>query len=245
MRKRSRLRYLPLIITLCLLLTVSGTYATWWYSQGRMPDAKTKKVDITLIFPIPAGGLYITEVPAESKNLWGAMGENGKVDSVSKAQEYLLKDYSPFEIDVVNMSQTDALAYFKIDLCLSELLISTPLFGYSFQDQLTITRKNADGTQKEILSGVLYYDNGSTSGQFELSKVSDDTMYSGGYRRYKLYTATIDPSQLDASAFSDFDLNDFIVKEGESATFYLTMQHTQDNEYACFAQIQVLARQYP
>lgn len=246
MRKRGWIRYLSLIAAICVVLTVSGTYATWWYSQGRLPDPKTTNIGISLIFPIPTNGLYITSLPSTSGNLWGAMDENGKVESVSKAQEYLLKDYSPFGIDVANKADKAAQIYFQIDLCLCEYYIKAEGWPrYPFQDQLTITRKNSDGTQKVILSGDMYYPtkSGSTSGEFQLLKVSDETMYSNTLFSYKLYTVTIDPSQLDPNVIN-FDINDFVVQEGESATFVLTMQHTQYNNYACFAEIKVLAKEY-
>ncbi len=232
-----------MIAAVCLLLTISSTYATWWYSQGRLPDSKKTDVGISLIFPIPTNGLYIRNMPDETDNLWGAMDENGKIESYRKAQEYLLKDYTPFGIDVANQSTKKAKISFQISVCLNDDYIAAG-GDYPFEDKLTIKRNNPDGTQDEVLSGILYYPNGETSGDFALSQASNTAMYSFLWLHYYLYTVTIDPAQLDPAAFAGFDINNFIVDPQEQTTFVMTVEHTQTNRYACFAEIKVIATEY-
>lgn len=247
MKGKYFVRFVSVIAAACLLLTISSTYATWWYSQGRLPSSKKTDVGISMIFPIPTNGLYIRNMPDETGNLWGAMDENGKIPSVSKAQEYLLKDYTPFGIDVANQSTKRAKISFQISVCLHDDYIEAGGW-YPFEDKLSIKKNNPDGTQVDVLSGILYYPNGETSGDFALSKASDTVMYSVRSfiltRNYYLYTVTIDPAQLDPAAFAGFDINNFIVDPQEQTTFVMTVEHTQTNNYACFAEIKVIATEY-
>lgn len=234
------------VVAFCLVLVVTGTYATWYYVQGRLPDNKTANMGIGFIFPIPTNGLSFNTLPSTSDNLWGAMDENGNTSSTD-AKKHLLKDYTPFDVPVNN--QTDlteakcAIIRFEIIFCLSTSLISDGWIikaQYPFEDPYTISRNGEIIGRGNIFFPATKSDGTATSGNVELTKVSDTAVYQNNILAYKYYTASIDPREIDG-----FDVSKFIVAPGEEATFVLTVEHTQTNTAACFASIKVIAEEYP
>lgn len=244
MKKLDRIvRLWATILTFGLLLTVGGAYATWYFAYGRLPRDKTSTIKdgIQFLFPMPIGGIIVSdshELPHTSSNLWGAADENGKVTSAAQGKDHLLKNYMPFEIGVQNQTGNKRLLVsFRITFCLAPSLIEGNNPWYPFQDPYTINRNG-----EMIGSGNLYFPTGSTNGNVELINTGEKAFRSTGFlaRDYYYYTATIDPSQIDG-----FDLEKFIVDPSDSTeAFQIAITHSQNNDTACFATIEVIATEY-
>ena len=247
---RKIINSIVILVSLALVLTITGTYATWYYVEGTIPRTKTTTASINFLFPMPIGGLTIAPtdtLPKTSDNLWGAADENGEVTNVTQARENLLKAYTPFEIGVNNQTDDkstpenegkDLLISFRITLCLAPSLIEGNRPSYPFQDAYTITKNG-----ETIGSGNIYFPAGDTTGNVVLEK--GEYAFSKTIIFFKTdyyyYTATIDPSTIEG-----FDIEKFVVHASDPiASFVLAVSHTQSNDTACFAKIEIIATEYP
>lgn len=253
MKKMRGIANIAIILTAIGLILAMGTaYASWYYIRGSVPREKKSTSGISFVFPMPIGGVSISsrdELPKTSENLWGAADENGKVTDVNQARENLLVNYNPFEIGVQNNSDDplteenegfNLLISFKITFCLAPSLIDekeTTLINYPFQDAYTISK---DG--EVIGSGNIYYPYGDrTSGNVKIEKGELAFRSDGWFRRdYYYYTAMIEPDKIEG-----FDVEKFVVAPSTDTTsFVIAIAHEQDNDTACFASIEVIAREY-
>lgn len=236
-------RYISVLMVLFLATTVVGTYATWYFVDGRLPQSKTVQAGIQFLFPMPIGGLTVKDdtplsPSTTSPKLWGAGDEDGKVTSASQGRDYLLKNYMPFEIGVENHTKDKTLVIsFEITFCLAPILIEESSFAfrkYPFEDPFTVTRAG-----EVIGSGNIYFPYGTqTSGNVQLQK--GEKAFTSSWRDYYYYTATIDPTQIDG-----WDVEKFLVAPSDDVeTFQLSITHSQDNDTACFATIRVIATDY-
>lgn len=250
MKKADRIIRIWITIMTCgLILTVGGSYATWYFVHGRLPNSKKSTVSgekFVFLFPMPIGGLSISDadsLPLSSNNLWGAANGDGKVTDAEQGKDHLLKDYMPFEIGVQNQTgNTRLLVSFRITFCLAPSLIEGSNPSFPFEDPYTISRNG------EIIgSGNLFFPTGTTSGNVELKNTGEKAftynytiLFWQGSRDYYYYTATIDPTQIDG-----FDPEKFVVDPSDSTeSFEIAITHVQDNDTACFATIEVIATEY-
>lgn len=243
-------RALSAVVACMLLLTIGGTYATWYFIEGRLPSAKQSSASIDFRFSIPLDCWMVGDGDEEalqnglpSQNLWGAADEDGKVADVAAARKNLLVNYNPFDIGVQNTTDKTLLISFEITFCLAPSLVdgSSGWVDYPFQDPFTISRGNA-----QIGSGDLYVprDDDSTQGTVALVKGEKAfTKPSEGWfspsRDYYYYTGTIDPRTTDG-----LNAEDFLVSPDEIDSFILTVTHSQSNDTACFASIKIIATEY-
>lgn len=243
-------RALSAVVACLLLLTVGGTYATWYFVEGRLPSSKQDTTKIEFRFPIPLDCWTVDKTDEDqlpnglpSHNLWGAADENGKVESATAARKNLLVDYNPFDIGIQNTTDKTLLISFEITFCLAPSFVegTSIIADYPFQDPFTISRGNA-----QIGNGNIYVPRSDNNTQGNVALVKGEKAFTkpneGWYspsRDYYYYTGTIDPRTTEG-----LNVEDFLVSPNEIESFILTVTHSQNNDTACFASIKIIATEY-
>lgn len=245
-------RALSAVVACLLLLTVGGTYATWYFVTGKTPEnaqiiltdeKNDDHKDINFRFTIPLDCWTVDKTDEDqlqnglpSHNLWGAADENGKVESATAARKNLLVNYNPFEIGIQNTTDKMLLISFEITFCLAPSFVegTSIIADYPFQDPFTIRRGD-----KEIGSGNLYVPRSDNSTQGNVKFVKGEQAFTANFRNYNYYTGTIDPRTTEG-----LNVEDFLVSPDEIESFILTVTHSQRNDTACFASIKIIATEY-